>query len=593
VTFDDFHAAIQARAGRKSKRSGDTWENRCPAHEDKQPSLSYREGDGTDVVATCHRGCTFEQIIGALDLQTFSGSGKGDFESRIEATYDYVDEEGELLSQAVRLRAPKDFRQRRPKPGGEWDWKLGDVRRVVYRLPALREAAQTAGTAFVVEGEKDADALARLGLVATCSPMGASKNEDAPKWRDEYSASLAGLRWAIVVADCDGPGRAHARATCTSLHGAGVPCKLLDLAPDRDDGYDVSDFIAEHAERTPDLLRDLFRRTARWPLQEPPKLAIVTWGDFAASVGDYDATLDYLGPLLRGGNRVHVIGPIGHGKTTLLAEAVAAAVHGRDFLGFQGRGDVRGLYIELGDMAPEEIRDVLQAARFDLAGDRFDLAHLPDGLEVDRNEQHRRMLEDAMSRYQVVAIDPWYKLIGEELSDGMKNVRTVTAFLDGLRERFPRTAVVIGFHANEPQKGQRLRGVGDASGYKAFQRGADTAVLFERLYGDRSHLTWAKTRSARLPKMGERWLLEWTRGEGFRRIERPKPTDDLYAQVFADSDAWWDGYEMAEATGRPVRTCQDLSDRLEQDGRVVKRAQGRRSQWRRADADQTAIDVAA
>ena len=38
----------------------------------------------------------------------------------------------------------------------------------------------------MVEGEKDADALTALGLTATCNPMGAGK------WRDSYTATLAG-----------------------------------------------------------------------------------------------------------------------------------------------------------------------------------------------------------------------------------------------------------------------------------------------------------------------------------------------------------------------------------------------------------------
>src|SRR5204863_3131772 len=57
-------------------------------------------------------------------------------QSRIAAVYDYRAEDGTLLFQAVRFQ-PKDFKQRRPDGKGGWVWKLGNVRRVPYRLPEL------------------------------------------------------------------------------------------------------------------------------------------------------------------------------------------------------------------------------------------------------------------------------------------------------------------------------------------------------------------------------------------------------------------------------------------------------------------------
>ena len=108
---------------------------------------------------------------------------------KILRTYDYRDEHDELLFQTVRLWAPlpkgKDFRQRRPNGKGGWEWNLSGVRRVLYRLPALTRADKLEWV-FVVEGEKDADSLVKLGLVATTSPMGAGK------WRNEYADFLRG-----------------------------------------------------------------------------------------------------------------------------------------------------------------------------------------------------------------------------------------------------------------------------------------------------------------------------------------------------------------------------------------------------------------
>src|SRR5262245_33625120 len=88
------------------------------------------------------------------------------------ATYDYVDELGELVLQVVRYD-PKDFRQRRKaRPGDDlnkvrdgWVWSVKDVaRRVIYRLPEVLEALTADRTIAIAEGEKDVDALWRIGI---------------------------------------------------------------------------------------------------------------------------------------------------------------------------------------------------------------------------------------------------------------------------------------------------------------------------------------------------------------------------------------------------------------------------------------------
>ena len=109
----------------------------------------------------------------------------------IVATYDYADESGAPLFQVVRL-VPKDFRQRRPNGTGGWTWRLGKTRRVLYRLPELREAVAGERLVIVVEGEKDADNLLKLGFTATCNAGGANK------WRAEYNESLRDADVVII-----------------------------------------------------------------------------------------------------------------------------------------------------------------------------------------------------------------------------------------------------------------------------------------------------------------------------------------------------------------------------------------------------------
>lgn len=225
------------------KPSGTGYSARCPAHEDHRQSLSLAEGDDGRVLLTCHAGCDLEAICAAMQMTPdglFEKNGNGNHAREILATYDYTDEAGEPLFQVVRY-APKDFRQRR-KVNGEWEWKLGDVRRVLYRLPKVIETAKAGGTIHIVEGEKDVHAIELVGAVATCNPGGAGS------WKVEYSEFLRGAV-VTIVADKDRPGYQHAAAVAASLEGIARQVFVVEAATGKDAtdhltaGHGVDEFV--------------------------------------------------------------------------------------------------------------------------------------------------------------------------------------------------------------------------------------------------------------------------------------------------------------------------------------------------------------
>ena len=214
----------------------DRWMAKCPSHDDNKASLSIGVGAEGRILLKCQAGCETADVVELLGLalgDLFVAKPEG---KRIVATYSYYDEKGALLYEAVRYD-PKDFRQRRPDGTGGYHWNLQDTRRVLYRLPELL-ASKPGATVYVVEGEKDADALANMGLLATCNVGGAGK------WKPEYSKHLAG-RWVIVLPDNDEPGRAHAKQVIASTPGA-VALELPNLPPKGD----VSDWIAMGGNRS-------------------------------------------------------------------------------------------------------------------------------------------------------------------------------------------------------------------------------------------------------------------------------------------------------------------------------------------------------
>ena len=178
----------------------------CPFHPDRHhPNLRVC-ASGFRCMACGAKG-NLHTLGAKLGLEPLSGS----LTARIEATYDYRDAGGRLVFQVVRLRDPKDFRQRQPDGKGGWVWNLRGITPVLYRLPELI-AADPAQPVFIVEGEKDVDALLALGLIATCNPGGAGK------WRSDYNAWLRG-RQVVILPDNDAVGVAHAEEVAQCLMG--------------------------------------------------------------------------------------------------------------------------------------------------------------------------------------------------------------------------------------------------------------------------------------------------------------------------------------------------------------------------------------
>jgi putative DNA primase/helicase len=210
----------------------------CPAHEDDDPSLSISAGTDGRTLVTCHAGCKREDVVAAVGLtmrDLFADDKPAKAEkSRIVATYVYRDADRSTRFEICRF-FPKDFRPRRPGPDGRWLWNLTGAERIPYHLPEIL-AAPADAPVFAVEGEKDADALARLGLVATTNPggCGSTKLWDTKPFRDPFAG-----RDVVIIPDGDEPGAKHAAHVYKALAGVARSIKIVRLSE-----KDVSDWLA-------------------------------------------------------------------------------------------------------------------------------------------------------------------------------------------------------------------------------------------------------------------------------------------------------------------------------------------------------------
>ncbi len=245
------HAEFIARQLGGASKSGDNWSCRCPAHEDRRASLSITDKTDGKILVHCHAGCDQELVIAELKGQGLWPSQKsqdvieptpvqinlGPSRGRVIATYDYVDEDGQVLYQALRYD-PKDFRQRTPNGDGTWRWSIKGVRRVLYRLPEVLEAVAQGKTVYVCEGEKDVEAARSLGLVATCNAMGAD-NGSGNKWLPEFAQVFKGAK-VVIIPDQDEPGERHAEWVIETWKGVAASVKVAPPAQ----GKDLADWVA-------------------------------------------------------------------------------------------------------------------------------------------------------------------------------------------------------------------------------------------------------------------------------------------------------------------------------------------------------------
>lgn len=226
--------------GCNPQKQGKEWLARCPAHDDKRASLAINEGEKGAVVF-CHAMCSTAVVLDELGLKPtdlYREAPKAPKDRNQPVRYDYTDEDGTLLFQVER-QANKKFVQRIPNPNqqGEWLYRLGSTRRVLFRLPEVLSAIQDGQYIYVVEGEKDALNLVAKGLCATCNPGGAGK------WKPEYADSLAGAK-VVLIPDNDEPGRQHMDGVAANISDKAMSVRMLKL-PALPDKGDVSDWLAK------------------------------------------------------------------------------------------------------------------------------------------------------------------------------------------------------------------------------------------------------------------------------------------------------------------------------------------------------------
>jgi 5S rRNA maturation endonuclease (ribonuclease M5) len=169
------------------------------------------------------------------------------------ATYLYRDAVGNPVARKLRfepgVQKDKDFVWERWE-GGEWKSGLGENGGKV-KLPLYRQAEiKDSDWAVVTEGEKDADAGARIQL-PTCTSGGTGT------FNDDHAEALRG-KHVVIIADADEAGCQHAQKVAASLFSKAASVKVVEIPGSKD----LAEAIAKGMPR--EVLLALFEETPEW-----------------------------------------------------------------------------------------------------------------------------------------------------------------------------------------------------------------------------------------------------------------------------------------------------------------------------------------
>ncbi len=203
----------------------------CPAHDDREPSLSVKEGDDGRALIKCHAGCAVDEVLAAISLRMsdlFEREGGGT--SYPSENREYVNTQNTgctLAAYAKAKRLPVKFLE---------SWGVGEIpnynghpavrfpylsavgeegcvrfrvsldgnpkiktrrgdKLILYGLWRLEEARER-GYVVAVEGESDTHTLWHHGFPAVGIP-------GASSWRSEWAEDLDGIKKVYVPVEPD------------------------------------------------------------------------------------------------------------------------------------------------------------------------------------------------------------------------------------------------------------------------------------------------------------------------------------------------------------------------------------------------------
>lgn len=223
----------------------------CPAHDDKQASLTITKGRKC-ILFRCHAGCSLDSILSAVGLEKKDTFYESEYSKqsnwrfyvenrekrKIEAVYDYVSCNGKYAYTKIRLEGKKfiygilsndrfTYGLPRNTPRKSFNAIYGNIK-------AINKAVADNMPVFIVEGEKDVNTLSKRGYVAFCCG-------GANDWNAEI-ASIVQNANVVILADNDDAGMNSANVILQDVQNVAKSAKVIVPMPDVAKA-DISDYF--------------------------------------------------------------------------------------------------------------------------------------------------------------------------------------------------------------------------------------------------------------------------------------------------------------------------------------------------------------
>lgn len=474
------------------KWDGNSFMALCPCHSDRKQSLKVSIGDNGGIVLHCHAGCETGDILQrvGLNIQDIMPEREApkksgfDFQS-IVATYEYPNGTRKLRD------IYKGFMWQHKAPSGEWVPKRGDAPHVLYHA-----GGPARGKVYLVEGEKDADNVGRLGLHAVSSENGADKGGKG--WYPSYTDELAGLD-VVVLPDNDDVGRKYMDGVAAEIDKVAKSVKVLDLTkimPDLPEKGDVSDMIAHLGpEATLTKLAELEAVTDEWVPFTLSAEATPYTATAAADFGE-DQTSFVWYPYIPVGDYTVLMAPGGTGKTYLICGIAAAVSRGEALPGDLKPGAPHNVLIISAEDRGELLKRRLQASGADLSRVLILDCMASEGLNFTDGYSTFKATIQAY-KPALVVIDPWHGFVGADADLNKVNaVRPIFQKLANVAKACECGLILVS-HVNKRAQGENVNNA--ATGSTDFINAARSAlyVIFDEQNDDARIMVHTKSNYAR------------------------------------------------------------------------------------------------
>jgi replicative DNA helicase len=507
---------LSEHGSKVQQRNSNVWIAQCPAHDDKQSSLSVGRGRG-GVILKCFAGCEYGDILREVGLTENDG-----FDDKKEIRYDYR-HHGKLV-RTVHRQAGKRFRQ-----------EVIDATVVPLYVPEGQPTDFTNKTVWIPEGEKDVDFLTLHGVTAVTSPGGAAA------WAKADYTPLKVAKNVVIISDNDEPGLKRALELRELVASYGVMVDVVKPADGLKDatdhllkGFSLSQFQFLEFEEPVDpfeeavadqvsklLIQDEAKKRAREMIAvlEPVRLETKTLNDLLNIQVKYDWVVENL---LERRDRLIVTGMEGSGKSVLLRQmslCIASGVHP-----FEPTRQVeprRVLVIDAENTEQQWARGARQiVSALERQGKTVarDAVNVQAGLRLDLTRQHdlnevHRLIDT--HKPDLIYLGPLYKLVPKEITTDDDAAPLLVA-LDGIRERG--VVLLMEAHAGHAkghggERDLRPRGSSALLGWPEFGYGLrpdyeSEIAEFKAWRGDREVRDWPRFLRIGNPISGE---LPWVK----------------------------------------------------------------------------------